>query len=165
MKVALAADAKYKDIKLVDVVYGDDQAEVSYNRALALVDNYPDLGLIMSPTTVGIQAAAKAMQDESMCEKVKVSGLGLPSEMVSYTLNGCAPEFALWDFRDLGYLTYYTAYGLATGQMTGEINETFTAGRMGEFTITEDPGRAGAKRILMGPFTVYNKDNVEAASK
>ena len=29
--------------KLVDVVYGDDQSEVSYNRALALVDKYPDL--------------------------------------------------------------------------------------------------------------------------
>ena len=147
------------------MVYGDDQAEVSYNRALALVDKYPDLGLIMSPTTVGIQASAKAMQDEGLCDKVKVSGLGLPSEMVSYTMNGCAPEFALWDFRDLGYLTYYTAYGLATGQLTGDIGETFTAGRMGDYTIEADPGREGAKRILMGPFTVYNKDNVEAAAK
>jgi len=165
MKAALAADAKYADIELVDVVYGDDQAEVSYNRALALVDKYPDLGLIMSPTTVGIQASAKAMQDEGLCDKVKVSGLGLPSEMVSYTMNGCAPEFALWDFRDLGYLTYMTAYGLATGQLKGEIGESFTAGRMGDYTIEADPGREGAKRILMGPFTIYNKDNVEAAAK
>lgn len=165
MKAALAADPKYADIELVDVVYGDDQAEVSYNRALALVDKYPDLGLIMSPTTVGIQASAKAMQDEGLCDKVKVSGLGLPSEMLSYTMNGCAPEFALWDFRDLGYLTYFTAYGLATGQLKGEIGETFTAGRMGDYAIEADPGREGAKRILMGPFTVYNKDNVEAAAK
>ncbi|MDB5665633.1 rhamnose ABC transporter substrate-binding protein [Cypionkella sp.] len=165
MKKALAADPKYAGIELVDVVYGDDQAEVSYNRALALVDKYPDLGLIMSPTTVGIQASAKAMQDEGLCDKVKVSGLGLPSEMLSYTMNGCAPQFALWDFRDLGYLTYFTAYGLATGQLKGEIGETFTAGRMGDFTIEADPGREGAKRILMGPFTVYNKDNVEAAAK
>jgi rhamnose transport system substrate-binding protein len=165
MQETLAADAKYKDIQLVDVVYGDDQSEVSYNRALALVDKHPNLGVIMAPTTVGIQAAAKAMQDEGLCEKVRVSGLGLPSEMVSYTMNGCAPEFALWDFRDLGYLTYYTAYGLATGQLTGEIGESFTAGRMGDFAIEADPGRDGAKRILMGPFTVYNKDNVEAAAK
>jgi rhamnose transport system substrate-binding protein len=164
MKEALK-DPKYAGIELVDVVYGDDQAEVSYNRALALVDKYPDLGLIMSPTTVGIQASAKAMQDEGLCDKVKISGLGLPSEMVSYTMNGCAPEFALWDFRDLGYLTYYTAYGLASGQLKGEIGESFHAGRMGDFSIGEDPGRPGAKRILMGPFTVYNKDNVEAASK
>ena len=165
LKEVLAKDDKYAGIKLVDVVYGDDQSEVSYNRALALVDKYPNLGLIMSPTTVGIQASAKAMQDEGLCDQVKVSGLGLPSEMVSYTLNGCAPEFALWDFRDLGYLTYYTAYGLATGQMTGEIGETFHAGRMGDYTIEEDPGRPGNKRILMGPFTVYTKENVEAASK
>ncbi len=161
----LGSHDKYKDLVLVDTVYGDDQSEVSYNRALALVDKYPDLGLIMSPTTVGIQASAKAMQDEGLCDKVKVSGLGLPAEMVSYTLNGCAPEFALWDFRDLGYLTYYTAYGLATSQLQGEIGERFNAGRMGEYTIEEDPGRKGAKRILMGPFTVYNKDNVEAAAK
>ena len=164
MQEALKGD-KYAGIELVDIVYGDDQSEVSYNRALALVDKYPDLGVIMSPTTVGIQASSKAMQDEGLCDKVKVSGLGLPSEMVSYTLNGCAPEFALWDFRDLGYLTYYTAYGLATGQLTGDIGETFAAGRMGEYTIEEDPGRPGTKRILMGPFTVYNKDNVAAAAE
>lgn len=158
-------DEKYSGIELVDIVYGDDQSEVSYNRALSLIDQYPDLGLIMSPTTVGIQAAAKAMQDEGMCDQVKVSGLGLPAEMVSYTMNGCAPEFALWSFRDLGYLTYYTAYALATDQIAGEIGDSFTAGRMGDYTIEEDPDRPGAKRILMGPFTVYNQDNVEAAAQ
>jgi rhamnose transport system substrate-binding protein len=164
MQEALKGE-KYANMKLVDIVYGDDQSEVSYNRALALVDKYPDLKVIMAPTTVGIQAAAKAMQDEGLCEKVKVSGLGLPAEMVSYTLNGCAPEFALWSFVDLGYLTYYTSYMLATGAIKGEVGETFNAGRMGDFTIEEDPGRAGAKRVLMGPFTVYNKDNVEAEAK
>ena len=158
-------DPKYANIKLVDTVYGDDQSEVSYNRALALVDSHPNLKLIMSPTTVGIQASAKAMQDEGLCDKVKVSGLGLPAEMVSYTMNGCAPEFALWSFVDLGYLTYYASYLLATGAITGAVGEEFTAGRMGNYTIEEDPGRAGAKRILMGPFTVYNKDNVEAEAK
>ena len=158
-------DSKYADIELVDIVYGDDQSEVSYNRALALVDKYPDLGVIMAPTTVGIQAAAKAMQDEDLCGEVKVSGLGLPSEMVSYTLNGCAPEFALWDFRDLGYLTYYTSYLLATGALAGEVGETFSAGRMGEYTIEKDPTRDNGNRVLMGPFTVYNADNVEAAAQ
>ena len=158
-------DSKYANIDLVDIVYGDDQSEVSYNRALALIDKHPDLGVIMSPTTVGIQASAKAMQDEGLCDQIKVSGLGLPAEMVSYTLNGCAPEFALWDFRDLGYLTYYTSYALASGQINGDIGESFSAGRMGDYTIEEDPGRPGTKRILMGPFTVYTKDNVEAAAK
>jgi rhamnose transport system substrate-binding protein len=165
MKKTLATGGKYKDLKLVDVVYGDDQSEKSYNAALALVDKHKGLKVIMAPTTVGIAAAAKAMQDEKLCDKVKISGLGLPAEMVSYTMNGCAPQFALWSFVDLGYLTYYTSYMLATGSLKGEIGEEFVAGRMGKFKIEEDPGRKGAKRILMGPFTVYDNKNVEAAAK
>lgn len=156
---------KYAGLKHIDIVYGDDQSELSYNRALALVDKHPNMGLIMSPTSVGIVSAAKAIQDEDMCDQIKVSGLGVPAEMVSYTLNGCAPEFALWSFVDLGYLTYYTSYLIATGQMQGEIGETFEAGRMGTYTIEKDPTRDNGARVLMGPFTVYNKDNVEAASK
>ena len=164
MKTALK-DPKYAKLDLVDTVYGNDELEKSYTQAQALVDKYPDLKVIMAPTTVGIQAAAKAMQDEKLCDKVKVSGLGLPSEMVSYTKNGCAPEFALWSFVDLGYLTYYTAYMLATDALKAEEGAKFKAGRMGEYTITKDPTRAKGLRILMGPFTVYNKDNVEAAAK
>jgi rhamnose transport system substrate-binding protein len=121
--------------------------------------------LIMAPTSVGIVAAAKAMQDEGLCETVKVSGLGVPAEMVSYTLNGCAPEFALWSFVDLGYLTYYTSYLLATGALEGVEGESFEAGRMGTYTIEKDPTRDAGLRVLMGPFTVYNAENVEAASK
>jgi rhamnose transport system substrate-binding protein len=158
-------DPKYAAVKLVDTVYGDDQSEKSYSQALALVDKHPNLEVIMAPTTVGIAAAAKAMQDEGLCDKVKVSGLGLPSEMVAYTLNGCAPEFALWSFVDLGYLTYYTSYLLATGAIQGAEGEQFEAGRMGEYTIEKDPTRDAGLRVLMGPFTVYTKDNVEAAAQ
>jgi rhamnose transport system substrate-binding protein len=127
--------------------------------------------LIMAPTSVGIQAGAKALQDEGLCgvegeaPKVVISGLGLPAELVSYTLNGCAPQFALWSFVDLGYLTYYTAYALATGAVKGEIGERFEAGRMGTYAIEKDPTRDAGLRVLMGPFTVYDKTNVEAAAK
>ena len=158
-------DDKYAALNLVDIVYGDDQSEKSYNQALALIDKYPDLKLLMAPTTVGIAAASKALQDEDLCDEIKVSGLGLPAEMVSFTLNGCAPEFALWSFVDLGYLTYYVTYLIATGQIEGVVGESFEAGRMGTYTIHEDPTRDQGLRVLMGPFTVYDKDNVEAAAR
>ena len=64
-------DEKYAGMELIDTVYGDDQSEVSYNRALALVDKHPDLKLIMSPTSVGIVATSKAMQDEGLCDQVE----------------------------------------------------------------------------------------------
>jgi len=158
-------ESKYASLELLDIVYGNDQSEDSYNQALALVDKYPDMELIMAPTTVGIAAAAKAMQDEDLCDTVKVSGLGLPAEMVAYTLNGCAPEFALWSFVDLGYLTYYTTYLLATGGIEGKVGERFEAGRMGTYTVEKDPTRDAGLRVLMGPFTVYDKDNVEASAE
>jgi rhamnose transport system substrate-binding protein len=156
-------DPKYSKLQLVDTVYGMDQAEESYKQALALVDKYPDLKLIMAPTTVGIAAAAKAMQDEGLCDKVKISGLGLPSEMASFVKNGCAPEFALWSFKDLGYLTYYLTYLIATGSLKGVEGEQFEAGRMGQYTITKDPTRDAGLRVLMGPFSKYNKDNIDKA--
>lgn len=159
MKEALKGDA-YANLDLVDTVYGNDVAEDSVNQALALVDQYPDLKLIMAPTTVGIVAAAQAMTQEGLCDQVKVSGLGLPDEMAEYTMSGCAPEFALWSFKDLGYLAYYVAYGIATGQIQAVEGQQFTAGRMGDYEITADPTRDAGLRVLMGPFTVYDKTNV-----
>jgi rhamnose transport system substrate-binding protein len=158
-------DPKYANLELLEIVYGDDESEKSYEQAQALLSKYPDMDLIMAPTSVGIVSAAKAVQDEGLCDDVKVSGLGDPTEMLEYTLNGCAPEYALWSFVDLGYLTYYVSYLLATGAIQGVEGETFSAGRMGDYTITKDPTRPDidALRVLMGPFTVYNKDNVEAA--
>jgi rhamnose transport system substrate-binding protein len=158
-------DPKYAKLEQVGIVYGNDQSEQSYSQALALVDKFPGIKLIMAPTSVGIVAAAKAMKDEGLCDKVKVSGLGLPSEMLAYTKDGCAPQFALWSFVDLGYVAYYAAYQIATKAVKPEAGQSFSAGRMGNYTIAKDPTRKQGLRIVMGPFTVYDKNNVEAAAK
>jgi rhamnose transport system substrate-binding protein len=171
MQTALE-DPIYANLELLEIVYGDDQSEKSAEQAEALLSKYPEMELIMAPTSVGIVAAAQVVQSEGLCDTVKVSGLGVPVEMVEYTLNGCAPEFALWDFVDLGYLTYYTSYLLATGAIQGVEGETFKIGRpivvngKDTFTIEKDPTRpdVDALRVLMGPFTVFNKDNVEEAA-
>jgi rhamnose transport system substrate-binding protein len=161
MQEVLETDETYANLELVDIVYGNDQSEDSYNEALGLVDRYPDLQLIMAPTTVGIAAAAQAIQHEGLCGEVLVSGLGLPAEMQGFVEAGCAQEFALWSFHDLGYLTYYVSYLLASGALEGEVGETFEAGRMGTYTIEADPTREDAKRVLMGPFSLYNVDNLD----
>ncbi len=166
MEEVLASDETYANLELLETVYGNDVSEDSYEQALALVDKYPDMELIMAPTTVGIAAAAQALSTEGLCDEIKVSGLGLPAEMLDYTVSGCAPEFALWSFDDLGYLTYYVSYLLATGAIEGVEGEVFEAGRMGQYTIEKDPTRpdVDALRVLMGPFSVYNADNVEEAA-
>jgi rhamnose transport system substrate-binding protein len=62
------------------------------------------------------------------------------------------------------------SYLLATGALQGADGETFSVGRpiseQTTFTITSDPTRPDttALRVLMGPFSVYNADNIEEAA-
>jgi rhamnose transport system substrate-binding protein len=88
---------EYANIELVTIVYGDDEDEKSYNEALGLMRTYPDLKGIISPTTVGIAAAARAVQDQERIGEVIVTGLGTPNQMREYVKSGAAPAFALWN--------------------------------------------------------------------
>ena len=44
-----------------------------------------------------------------------LTGLGLPSQMKPYVLDGTVESFELWNPNDLGYLAGYAAAGLASG--------------------------------------------------
>ncbi len=143
-------------LELVDVVYGDDEDTKSYNEAQALMKKYPDLKVIIAPTTVGIAASARAVQDGNMVGKVFVTGLGTPNQMRDYVKSGAAPQFALWNPGDLGYLAVYVLDAISTGKIKGAPGDKFTAGKLGEYTIAEDG------TVLLGMPTVFNKDNIDS---
>jgi len=56
----------YKNMKLVTTVYGDDLSDKSYREAMGLFKSYPNLKGIIAPTTVGIAAAGKAIEDAGL---------------------------------------------------------------------------------------------------
>ena len=144
----------YERIELVDVVYGDDEPQKSRDRTLELLTAYPDLKGIIAPTSVGIAAAAGALEEEGRTD-IALTGLGLPNELRQYVKNGTIKEFALWNPVDLYYLSTYAAAALVSGQITGEPGETFTAGRLGTYTV----GEGG--EVLLGPPFVFNADNID----
>jgi len=146
---------EYSKLELVTVVYGDDQDEKSYNEALGLFKTYPDLKVIIAPTTVGIAASARAVQDQGLVGKVFVTGLGTPNQMREYVKSGAAPKFALWNPADLGYLAIYALDALATGKIQGKPGEKFTAGKLGEYTVLDDGS------VLLGPPTVFDANNID----
>ena len=156
---------EYENLKLLQIAYTDDTAEGAYDQALSMIGKYPDMDLFMVPHSIAIVSACKALIDEKLTDKIKVSGLGLASEMETYCLDGIAPEFALWSFYDLGYLAYHLTYKMLTGELKGAEGESFTAGRLGDYTITKDPTRDKGLRLLLGPFKIYNKDNVSIDAK
>ncbi|WP_405825037.1 rhamnose ABC transporter substrate-binding protein [Streptomyces sp. NBC_01390] len=149
------ADPKYKDIKLVKTAYGNDDAQQSFQQTQGLLQEYPNLKGIISPTTVGIKAAAQYLSGSKYKGKVKLTGLGTPNDMRKYVKNGTVEGFELWDPAKLGSLAAYTAVALASGQITGKEGETFKAGDMGEYTIGAD----GV--ISLGKPTVFTKDNID----
>jgi len=146
---------EYAKIELVTTVYGDDEDEKSYNEAQGLMKTYPDLKGIVSPTSVGIAAAARAVKDADKIGKVIVTGLGTPNQMRDYVKSGAAPAFELWSPVDLGYLSIYTLDAIASGKIAGKPGDTFEAGKLGKYTIDPD----GV--VLLGPPTVFDKDNID----
>ncbi len=81
---------KYPSVNLVTVAYGDDLSDKSYREAVGLLKSYPDLKVIVSPSSVGIVAAAQAVKDQGKIGKVYVTGLGLPSEMAGAIKSGAS---------------------------------------------------------------------------
>ena len=69
---------KYKDMKLVKTAYGDDDDQKSFQETQGLIQAYPNLKGIISPTTVGVAAAARYLSTSPQKGKIKLTGLGLP---------------------------------------------------------------------------------------
>ncbi|SEG65980.1 rhamnose transport system substrate-binding protein [Nonomuraea solani] len=146
---------EYKDIELVKVAYGNDDDQKSFTETQGLLRSYPDLAGIISPTTVGIAAAARYLSDSPSKGKVKLTGLGTPNQLRKFVKDGTIEAFELWNPADLGYLASYAAAALASGQITGAEGEKFKAGKLGDYTV-------GAKgEVLLGKPTVFNKENID----
>jgi rhamnose transport system substrate-binding protein len=146
---------KYPNMKLVSTVYGNDDPTTSTQVTQGLLQQYPNLKGIISPTTVGIAAAAAVLDNPKYRGKVKLTGLGTPNSLRKYVKDGTIEAFELWNPADLGYLAAYAAVNAASGNLTGKTGQKFTAGKLGAYKV-------GAKAtVLLGPPFVFNKANID----
>jgi rhamnose transport system substrate-binding protein len=149
---------KYDDVELVEVAYGDDLRDKSVSETEALLQTYPDLKGIIAPTTVGIAAAGRVLQDRGLAGEVELTGLGLPSEMAEYIKAGVCDWMYLWNPIDVGYLAGQTAVALVNETITGEVGESFEAGRLGEKEIIKV---GEGKEIMLGEPFRFDADNID----
>jgi rhamnose transport system substrate-binding protein len=147
-------------MKLVGIAYGDDQLDKSYRETQGLFKSYPNLEGIISPTSIGINAAAKAVADAGLIGKVYVTGLGLPSELKGHVENGSIKSFAIWNPVDFGYIAATVSSALVKGTAKGAEGEVIKVGRLGERTVEK-----GNEITMAEPFT-FDKSNIaEYAAK
>ena len=153
-------DDKYSKLELVEVAYGDDEPQKSTDQTQALLSKYPDLKVICAPTTVGVNSAAKVLQDEK--SSVKLTGLGLPSEMAEYIGDGAdksCPYMFLWNPIDLGSACAYTAMALVNGDITGAVGDKFSAGDMGDYEVVK--AADGGTEVILGPPFKFDPSNID----
>lgn len=154
MKQALKLP-KYRGMKLVKIAYGNDNDTKSAQETQALLQAYPGLKGIIAPTTVGVAAAARVLQQAHVCGKVALTGLGLPSQMRTYIKSGCAKKVGLWDEFKFGYVAAYAAHNVITGKITGKAGESFIAGKYGKRTVGPH------QTIIFDKPLVFTKANVD----
>ena len=145
---------KYPKMKLVSTVYGNDDPTTATQVTQGLLQQYPNLKGIISPTTVGIAAAAAVLDTPKYRGKIALTGLGTPDSLKKYVSDGTIKEFVLWKPNDLGYLAGYAAVVAASGKLNGSQGQSFTAGKLGSFTVGAD------KTVLLGPPFVFTSANI-----
>lgn len=148
--------ALYSGMELVEIAYGNDEDEKSREETERLLDTYPDLKVLIAPTSVGLNAAASVIQQRG--SSVLATGLGLPSDLMPYIQSGVCPWMYLWNPVDMGYLTAYALNALEQGQITGAVDQTFSAGRLGEKIITASLD--GGTEIVVGNPYKFDSGNI-----
>lgn len=157
----------------LDKKYGDDEATKSTTQAQAFL-NENKVDVIISPTTVGIAAAAEVMKQAG--SDIKVTGLGLPSEMKPYmptsdaddAMTFVCPFMLLWDVSHLGASTAAIQMAVANDGFTGAAGETVTMQAWGEYaeeTFTAEADGDGTSVLTGIPYTFYKGNMAEWADK
>ena len=149
-------EEEYKDLELVDIVYGMDEYDTSAEETRRLLKEHPNLKVICAPTTAGICAAAEVIREEGA--DVKITGLGLPSEMADYIGREC-PYMFLWNPIEIGQLAAYASVGLVNEEIQGEEGEVLDAGALGTYRIY--PSMDGGTEIILGPLFEFNEENIK----
>jgi len=148
-------DPKYAKMKLVDIVYGDDDAAKSTTEFEALVTNHPNLRGVISPTSVGLAAAAGDLErmgiypggPNAKGAGLVLTGLSTPNQMKEYVKKGVVQAFQLWRPHDMGYMAAMLADQIKAGKVKPAEGVKFTAGSLGEQTFGKDCVVNGVKLI------------------
>ncbi len=146
MKKAIAT--KYKNVQFVTTQYSQEQPSTGLSAAEAMIKGYPNMKAIISPDSVGLPAAAEAVDKLGKIGKIFVTGLADPSVMKQYTKNNTVQYYVLWNVPKLGALTMEVARAVVDGNMPK--NGTFNAGKLGKFQVHNGI-------VLLGPPMIFNK--------
>jgi ABC-type sugar transport system substrate-binding protein len=144
---------KYPEMKLVAIEYPGEDQDRALETTRTLLKAHPGLKGVWGLSSVAFPGAAEAIRQAGKSGQVRVTGVSTPAPMKSYVADKTVKSIVLWDTRDLGYLTIYTAEAVATGKLKPG-DKMLNAGRLGERQVVGD-------NVMLGDIIVFNKDNID----
>jgi rhamnose transport system substrate-binding protein len=161
MKDALE-DPKFAGMSLVEIAYGDDEPQKSATETEALLVKHPNLKGIISPTTVGMAAAAQVFSQRGVYpggknakgEGVVLTGLGTPNELRKFVENGVVPAFQLWDPADIGDVAAYLAAEITANGLEIKPGVVLNVPGKGEITVIKN------NVVIAGTLVTFDADNI-----
>ena len=154
-------EAEYKDMRLVDIAFGEGVYDKAAKETERLLKNYPDVKVICSLSTEGIKAAADVVKKQGKEKTVKVIGLGLPSQMAGYIGGGeedICPVMYIWDPVEMGEVAAFVSMGLWSGDIEELPGEEILLDNGRTYRI--DTGYDGGLEIISGEPIRIDKDNI-----
>jgi rhamnose transport system substrate-binding protein len=135
MKAELENNSAYSRMELVETVYGDDQHDKSAAETEALLSRRPGLKGIIAPTAVGLPAACGVLRGKGLAGAVKITGLGLPSQMAEFVQDGTCESFQLWNPPYEGYIGVYLIWAEKKAGFVPAPGASFATGKLGSRAV------------------------------
>jgi rhamnose transport system permease protein len=141
---------KYPELKLAAMRPSDDDRDKAFAETQTILKVYPNVKLVIAISAPAVPGSAEAVQQAGR-KDVSVIGLSLPNLCKRYVHDGVVQAVVLWNTKNLGYLTVYTAALLVEGRAG---KDSLQAGRLGTVEVR------GTQVILGKPF-IFNKTNID----
>ena len=155
MKAKLATEPKFAKMKLVQVAYGEESEQVNQQQALALAQAFPDLKGIIVPAGIGLPAAARALEQAELIDKIKLTGLAPATFMTKYIKAGQAAGH-LVERPGPRLPDLLRGAGLSrSASSPARKARPSTAGRLGNYTVGADG------EVVLGPAVIVTPENVD----
>jgi rhamnose transport system permease protein len=143
---------KYPELKLVAVRPSDDDRDKAFAEAQTLMKVYPNVKMLVAISAPAVPGAGEAVR-QSGRKDVEVIGLSLPNLCKPYVHGGEIEAVALWNTKDLGYLSVAAAAALARGTLKAGAT-SFNADRLGKVEVR-------GSDIILGAPLLFRKDNID----
>jgi rhamnose transport system substrate-binding protein len=155
-------DPKYAKMKLIDTVYGDDEPQKSTTEAEGLIAKHPTLRGIISPTSVGLAAAAQVLERAGVYpggpnakgKGLQLTGLSTPNQLRKFVEKGVVTSFQLWSPYDEGYLSAQLGAAIKQKKVEPEAGSSFETKKLGSKKFTDK------LELHAGPLVTFDKNNI-----